>query len=135
LDIPEVEPAPAGLATLPDGEEEELPDVLLPAAGTFMLLPEFDIELSPVELLGLTLVLGTESVLGVEGLVELPPDGDPIPEEPDPDESGVVEEGVVEEGVVEEGVVLSVVLGLVLFMVFFLAPFFIFFLGVVEGVA
>jgi hypothetical protein len=134
LDIPELEPAPAGLATLPDGEEE-LPDVLLPAAGTFMLLPEFDIELSPVELLGLTLVLGTESGLvdGVDGLVEPPPDGEPIPEEPD--ESGVVEEGVVEEGVVEEGVVLSVVLGLVLFMVFFLAPFFIFFLGVVEGVA
>lgn len=131
MDIPEVEPVPAGLATLPDGEEE-LPDVLLPAAGTFMLLPEFDIELSPVELLGLTLVLGTESglVTGVEGLVELPPDGDPIPE-------GLVESGVVEEGVVEEGVVLSVLLGLVLFMVFFLvlAPFFVFFVGVVVGVA
>lgn len=131
MDIPEVEPVPAGLATLPDGEDE-LPDVLLPAAGTFMLLPEFDIELSPVELLGLTLVLGTESglVTGVEGLVELPPDGDPIPE-------GLVESGVVEEGVVEEGVVLSVLLGLVLFMVFFLvlAPFFVFFVGVVVGVA
>jgi hypothetical protein len=55
---------------------------LLPEVGTSILLAGFDIELSPVELRGLTLVLGTVSgfVTGVVVFVESPPDGVPVPD-------------------------------------------------------
>jgi hypothetical protein len=115
-----LEPVPTGLATVP--VDEGMLGVLLLAVGTFMLLAGLDMELSPVGLLGLTLVLGTASGLVTGGVVvESPPDGVPIPD------GGVVAPGVVVSGVVGL-VILPFVIG------FFFAPFFIFFL-VGVGVA
>lgn len=119
-------PVPTGLVTVPEVEgmlgtlvEGTLGMLLPEVVGTSILLAGLDMEVSPVDLPGLTLVLGTVSGLVTGVVLESPPAGVPIPE------------GVVEPGVVEEGVVVSEDDGLVVLLLvigFFLAAFLVFFL-------